>query len=352
MYEQSINAKYFCGIDLHKDNMFICLIDNMNKIHIHKRIPATYEALHHEIAPFIEDTAVGVESTFNYYWLQDACQKDNLQFYLGHALYMRVGVHKKKDDKLDSYRIAQLMRNGNFPFAYAFPSKFRGLRELLRERLKTVRLRSQHFTRFYIKLLQYSGWSQELSTNPAPNHILRQQYIRSINDQALKVVFQQISDNIDLLDAAINKIEKEARNLTTSYLPKQLKLVTSIPGIGFILGMTILYETDDINRFKSMQNYASYCRVISTQRSSSGKTVDGKNQKSGNTYLKLAYSQGACLAIRHSKEINAYYKKLTKKKGAPKARAIIKHKLAAAVYQILKKNTTFDISLFMKPVKS
>ncbi|GAB1442695.1 hypothetical protein MASR2M39_15310 [Ignavibacteriales bacterium] len=112
MYEQSINAKYFCGIDLHKDNMFICLIDNMNKIHIHKRIPATYEALHHEIAPFIEDTAVGVESTFNYYWLQDACQKDNLRFYLGHALYMRVGVHKKKDDKLDSYRIAQLMRNG------------------------------------------------------------------------------------------------------------------------------------------------------------------------------------------------------------------------------------------------
>ncbi|GAB1443405.1 hypothetical protein MASR2M39_22450 [Ignavibacteriales bacterium] len=61
MYEQSINAKYFCGIDLHKDNMFICLIDNMNKIHIHKRIPATPDTPSWN-CPFIEDTAVGVES--------------------------------------------------------------------------------------------------------------------------------------------------------------------------------------------------------------------------------------------------------------------------------------------------
>ncbi|GAB1441667.1 hypothetical protein MASR2M39_05020 [Ignavibacteriales bacterium] len=96
---------------------------------------------------------------------------------------------KKKDDKLDSYRLLN-MRNRNFPFAYAFPSKFRGLRELLRERLKTVRLRSQHFTRFYIKLLQYSGWSQKLSRILLQT-ILRQQYIRSINDQALKLYFNK-----------------------------------------------------------------------------------------------------------------------------------------------------------------
>ncbi|GAB1441430.1 hypothetical protein MASR2M39_02640 [Ignavibacteriales bacterium] len=39
MYEQSINAKYFCGIDLHKDNMFICTIDNMNEF-IFTNVPA------------------------------------------------------------------------------------------------------------------------------------------------------------------------------------------------------------------------------------------------------------------------------------------------------------------------
>ncbi|MBK7868387.1 MAG: hypothetical protein IPJ75_16160 [Ignavibacteriales bacterium] len=77
---------------------------------------------------------------------------------------MRVGVHKKKDDKLDSYHIAQLMRNGTFPFAYAFPPQLRGLRELLRERL-SARHRGSLYTGFYIKLLQHFGWSPLLHSN-------------------------------------------------------------------------------------------------------------------------------------------------------------------------------------------
>lgn len=351
MYSQTINAKYFCGIDLHKDNMFICLVDNMNKIYVHKKIQATYLDLHQEISPFFPDVVVGVETTFNYYWLQDACQNDNVQFCLGHALYMRVGVHKKKDDKLDSYHIAQLMRNGNFPFAYAFPPQLRGLRELLRERLKAARHRGSLYTRFYIKLLQHFGWSPAIALNPAHNSSLREEYIRSATDPALKLVFQQLHDGILFMESSIDKLEKTSLEITRLYMSPQLNLVTSIPGIGFVLGMTILCETEDIKRFKSIQNYSSYCRVVHTQRSSSGKTVDGRNQKSGNTFLKWAYSQGACLAIRHSPQISAYYKKLTKKKGAPVARAILAHKLAVAVFQMLKNNTPFDIILFTKSVR-
>ncbi|MBK6679946.1 MAG: transposase [Ignavibacteriales bacterium] len=190
--------------------------------------------LHQEISPFYPDVVVGVESTFNYYWLQDACQNDDVQFCLGHALYMRVGVHKKKDDKLDSYHIAQLMRNGTFPFAYAFPPQLRGLRELLRERLKAARHRGSLYTRFYIKLLQHFGWSPAIALNPAHNSSLREEYIRSATDPALKLVFQQLRRKL-FMESSIDKLEKTSLEITRLYMSPQLNLVTSIPGIGFVL---------------------------------------------------------------------------------------------------------------------
>lgn len=351
MQSQTINAKYFCGIDLHKDNMFICVVDSQNKILVHKRIPANFPSLSLELGDHLSDTAVGIESTFNYYWLQDACRQNNVQFFLGHALYMRVGVHKKKDDKQDSYHIAQLMRNGNFPFSYPFPPVYRGLRELLRSRLKAVRQRASYHAQFYIKLLQYNGWSPSLDENPFRDSGKRVRYIRSISDPGLKLSFQYLHAQILTLNSSIQLIEKTALEVTQKLAFQKLRLLTSVPGIGNILGMTILVETEDIGRFKSMQNYSSYCRLVHTQRSSSGKTVDSKNQKSGNVFLKWAYSQAACLAIVHSPEINALYKKLAKRKGAPKARAIVRHKLAVAVYQMLKYNIPFDIKLFTKSEK-
>jgi hypothetical protein len=55
---------------------------------------------------------------------------------LGHALYMKA-IHggKTKNDKIDSYKIASLMRGGNFPVAYSYPAEMRATRELLRRRM-------------------------------------------------------------------------------------------------------------------------------------------------------------------------------------------------------------------------
>ena len=87
------------------------------------------------VAPYREGLVVAVECMFAWYWLADLCRRENIAFILGHALYMRA-VHgtKTKNDREDGYKIARLVRGGNFPLAYVYPAEWRPTRDLLRRR--------------------------------------------------------------------------------------------------------------------------------------------------------------------------------------------------------------------------
>ena len=91
-----------------------------------------------------QDIAVGVESTYNWYWLADFCEDRGVPFVLGHALAMKA-IHgsKTKNDKQDSLKIAHLLRGGNFPTAYVYPRKMRSQRDLVRRRCYFTRQRAE-----------------------------------------------------------------------------------------------------------------------------------------------------------------------------------------------------------------
>jgi transposase len=75
--------------------------------------------------------------------------------------------------------------------------------------------------------------------------------------------------------------------------------MTTIPGIGAILGMTITLETGDIRRFPEVGNYASYCRCVKSEKVSNGKKKGEGNAKNGNQYLSWAFAEAAHFAVRY-----------------------------------------------------
>ena len=127
--------KYYCGIDLHARSMYICILDQEGKTVLHRNRQASPEAFLDAIEPYREDIVVAVECMFVWYWLSDLCAKEKIPFVLGHALYMKA-IHggKSKNDKIDSKKIATLLRGGNIPMAYVYPRKMRSTRDLLRRR--------------------------------------------------------------------------------------------------------------------------------------------------------------------------------------------------------------------------
>jgi len=122
----------------------------------------------------------------------------------------------------------------------------------------------------------------------------------------------------------------------------------TIPGIGEILSLVLLYEIHDIQRFPRVQDFVSYCRLVKCARESAGKRYGTSGTKIGNAALKWAFSEAAVLFLRTNPAGQKYLARLEKNHGKGKAFTILAHKLARAVYSMLKRHTAFDMATFLR----
>jgi transposase len=120
-----------------------------------------------------------------------------------------------------------------------------------------------------------------------------------------------------------------------------------VPGIGKILSLVLLYEIHDISRFPSVQDFVSYCRLVTCANESAGKRYGTTGTKIGNAYLKWAFSEAAVLFLRDNPPGQKYLARLENKHGKGKALTILAHKLARAVYYMLKRATAFNMDQFI-----
>ena len=118
-------------------------------------------------------------------------------------------------------------------------------------------------------------------------------------------------------------------------------------GIGQILSLVLWYERHDIARFPSVQDLVSYCRLVTCAKESAGKRDGTAGTEIGNAYLKWAFSEAAVLFLRDNPAGQTYLARLEKKHGQGKALTILAHKLARAVYDMLKRGVVFDLDKFL-----
>ena len=121
----------------------------------------------------------------------------------------------------------------------------------------------------------------------------------------------------------------------------------SVPGIGKVLALTVLYEIHDIDRFDRVQEFASYARLIKCRKESAGKTLGTSGAKMGNVHLKWAFSEAAVTFLRHNREGQKLLARLEKKHGKGKALSILAHKIGRAVYYMLSRRTVFSMEKFL-----
>jgi transposase len=128
--------------------------------------------------------------------------------------------------------------------------------------------------------------------------------------------------------------------------PQAFALLRSIPGIGKVLALTILYEIHDVRRFDRVQEFASYARLVKCAKESAGKRHGTSGAKMGNVHLKWAFSEAAVLFVRHSAQGKQLLARLEKRFGKGKALSILAHKLGRAAYYILLRGKAFEIERF------
>ena len=128
---------------------------------------------------------------------------------------------------------------------------------------------------------------------------------------------------IDFFTTKIHEIERYVEDKVA--LKDEYRHLLGIPGIGKVLGLTIMLETGDVTRFAKVGNYVSYCRKVSTSWTSNDKKKGKGNKKNGNKYLAWAF-----------------YNRKAGRTNRMIAHSALAHKLARAAYYIMRDNVEFD----------
>lgn len=338
--------KHYCGIDLHAKTMYVCILDQEGTVVLHRNMPSEPEKFLRAVEPYRDQLVVGVECIFAWYWVADLCAQEGIAFVLGHALYMKA-IHggKAKNDRIDSHKIATLLRGGMLPQAYVYPRQMRATRDLFRRRTHFVRHRGQLLAHIQNTHHQYNHSSPGKRIVYKRN---REGIAEAFDDIAVQTNLASDLELIDYYDAIIGNLELTVLRQARGHDQDAYERLKTIPGIGKILALTILYEIHDIHRFRRVQEFASYSRLVKCQSSSGGKTKGTSGAKMGNAHLKWAFSEAAVLFLAKCPEGKKLLDRLAKKHGKGKALSILAHRIGRAVYFMLKRKRAFDLERFLR----
>ena len=336
---------YYCGIDLHARSLYVCILDEQDEIVLHKDIPANPDALLKALKPYIGNVIVGVECMHCWYWVADWCDVHGVDFVLGHALYMKaIYQAKSKNDRIDSFKIAKLLKGGNFPLAYRYPTAMRATRDLMRRRTHIVRYGGQLKAHVKNTAAQYNLPQTNLDLNYARS---RDEYHRFFPDPSVQRSVDMDLYLVGCFNQELAKVERFILQQAKQHNTRDLYLLKSIKGVGDVLALTILYEIGEIKRFESVQQFASYARLITCKAESAGKVYGIHGKKIGNAHLKWAFSEAAALYLQGNDKGKQYLKKLERRMPKRKALSVLAHKLGRCVYYMLKQQKVFDGERFL-----
>jgi len=325
--------------------MYVCILDGAGQVLVHRNVASTPAAFLEVVAPYRTDLVVAAECMVTWYWLADVCAAEGILFVLGHALAMKA-IHggKAKNDKIDSHKIAVLLRGGMLPQAYVYPATMRSTRDLIRRRLHLVRKRGQLLAHIQNTRAQYNVpvFGRKLA-----HRANRDGVVERFPDPSVQKSIAVDVALIDQYDALVTDLEltivREAKRHDADAFHRR----RSVPGIGKVLALTILYEIHDIARFDRVQEFASYARLIKGTKESGGKKLGTGGAKMGNVHLKWAFSEAAVTFLRHNREGQKLLARLAKKHGKGKALSILAHKIGRAVSYMLARGTVFSMDKFL-----
>jgi transposase len=333
----------YCGVDLHGDNGYYAIIDDEGKRVFKKKLPNDVKDILLMLEPYRSQLTEGiaVESTFNWYWFADALMAANYKVNLANPAAMKQydGL-KNENDETSAFFLAEQLRLGILPCGYIYPKEERSVRDILRRRLLYVHQRTSQILSFQ------SLYSRETGGAIGANKIKQLQVaeaVKCFEDEHCKLMAESNITTVKFLGERIRALEKVA--LGQCRLRKEYEKLLTTPGIGMVLGLTIMLETGPINRFEQVGNYTSYCRCVRATRESNSKKIGQNNSKNGNKYLAWAYVEAANFMIRNCEEAKRWYQRKMARCGGKRVIAIkaLAGKIAKACYFMMKDQVDFDV---------
>ena len=329
---------YYTGIDLHKITSFITTVDESGKVVFRRNFANIEEHILEYFVNLDSPTKIVIESMCSWYWLYDLLSAHNFNVVISNPLKTKaIASAKIKNDKVDSHMLAQLLRADLIATVHVCSLKTRKLKELLRHRRRLVQDATRMKNRIHMLLMKNN-------IAIAVSDLFGVKGMKYLKEIDLPIYHrQQLKSYLTLyghLTKQIEPLTKRIKHLADK--DPMAQLLMTIPGIGHLTAMFIIAEIEDISRFPSHRNLASYAGLVPSLDASADKSRTGRITKQGSPYLRTALVEAAQVIPRMKKSrLNIFYRKRIVRAGYQKAIVATAHKILQYVYYVLRDQTPY-----------
>jgi transposase len=339
--------EFYVGCDSHRRYSVFVVMDEKGQATKPVRVEHDRGKLREFLQSLPPRSQVAIESSGGWYWLVDEIEAAGLRPQLAHSYDAKQRMAgRNKTDKFDARGLALELLTGTLPAIWIPPADVRDLRGLMRTRLALQAQSTQVKNRVSAAINRYG--LKEPNEN---RDLFAQRHRSSLNRyiQTLPAATQQATkQELALVDEIRNHVEELDKQIHKQVGPLQeMRLLRTVPGIGRILGATVLLEVGSVDRFPSAAHMASYAGLVPVVHSSGGKTWQGKVPKNANLFLKWAFVEAANCIVAQQHRLNSthvmeLYQRLRSAKGHGKAAVAVARHLAEASWWVLSKQQPYS----------
>jgi len=333
------------AFDSHKHYTWALVQDERGKVLREQRINHTREALQGFLEEFEPGSPVAVETIGNWYWITDEIEAAGMVPRLVNARQAKVMSGSiNKTDRLDARGLNRLQRAGTLPTVWIPPRELRDARELPRTRMVLVCQRTKLKNRIHANLAKYgltAGGASDLFG--VRGRRILDEHLDELPSET-QYVTRCLINQLDHLTHEVREIERRMAELFSA--TQELRLIQTLPGVAFILGVVIITEVGDVERFPSASHLASYAGMTPRVHASGGRVRYGRTRPDVNHYLKWAYAEAANAGMIHrrghpERHVSRLYERVRRRRGHAKAIGAVGRHLAEATYWMLKKQEPY-----------
>ena len=325
------------GIDLGDRESLATVLSPMGDVADRFTFPMNEEGYAYFASRVPKDARVAFESTIMAYPISRALRMHGYSdVTVAHPKTLAWIVRsKKKNDRVDSLKIAKLHMAGMLPESHLLDRDAQIVRDLLVQRVK-LGVEIGRLKNSVIGYLKREGVYDSLPKTGDNFSIKRRESIRSLrfNDER-DLVLGTMLDRLEFLERQCLPLEESVR--ANAKLSDDVRLLMSITGVDYYLASLTSSFIGDVNRFPSDDHLASFLGIVPTSRDSANVKRRGKMTKDGSSIARWALSVMVDTVMRHNEPIREYYVGVKKRTGSGKlAHVSTMRKLTRMLYHMLK----------------
>lgn len=244
----------------------------------------------------------------------------------------------QKTDKVDALKLALSLRDEKLKGIYIPNDQELEFRELVRYR-KTLVEDSSRWKNRIKSYLYRTGISYPKQFLTRGSHWSRNfiQWLQEISSQAdERILLEYIDSYLQVKKSVLQATQRIRKICQEDTYAKNIKLLTSVPGIGTIAAFTFLSEIGNITRFKNEKSLAGYIGIVPMSHDSGDKSPKMEMTFRGNRHLRCLLIEASWVAIRMDRALAASYGKLVQSKQPNDAIIRIARKLSNRILSVLK----------------